>query len=175
MMGFFLHLLSFVLLLPFGPAKTNTAIARPPHPFYISVTEISHNATSKSLEVSCKFFADDFEQTLEKAYAAHLDIASAKDKATFDRFIPDYINKHLQLLVDGRPVKLAYIGYEKEKESAYAYFEVANIPTVKQLDAVNTLLHDFQTEQINIMHVTANGKRQSTKLDNPASKAGFRF
>ena len=37
------------------------------HPFYVSVTEINQNAAEKSLEISCKFFADDFEQTLEKA------------------------------------------------------------------------------------------------------------
>ena len=50
-----------------------------------------------------------------------------------------------------------------------------NLPSVKSLDVLNTLLHDFKPEQINIMHVTIGGKRQSTKLDYPQSKAGFRF
>jgi hypothetical protein len=174
-MGFLLQMLSVALLLPFGMVKNSRGTAPAPHPFYISVTEINQNAAEKILEVSCKFFADDFEQTLEKAYNTHLDIASAKDKILFDKVIPDYINKHLQLTVDGKPVELRYVGYEKEKESAYAYFEVQNLTSVKQLDAVNTLLHDFRTEQINIMHVTVGGKRQSTKLDYPASKATFRF
>lgn len=174
-MAFLLQILFFALFLPFGAVPNPKKAPAPPHPFYVAVTEINQNPTEKTLEVSCKFFADDFEETLEKAYNKHLDIMAAKDRAAFDQFIPDYINKHLQLMVDGKPVKLSYVGYETEKEAVYAYFEVQNLVSVKQLDAVNTLLHDFKTEQINIMHVTAGGKRQSTKLDYPASKASFRF
>jgi hypothetical protein len=67
------------------------------------------------------------------------------------------------------------VGYETDKESVYCYFEITNLASVKQLDAVNSLLHDFKKEQINIMHVTVGGKRQSTKLDYPDTKANFRF
>lgn len=169
--------LQFLLLtfLPFDSLKSKPEAVLSPHPFYISVTEINQNAAAKSLELSCKFFADDLEQTLEKANNARLDISSAKDKALFDKYIPDYVNKHLQLVVDGKPVNLTYVGYEKEKESAYCYFEIANLASPKQIDAVNSLLHDFRTEQINIMHVTLSGKRQSTKLDYPETRASFRF
>lgn len=167
------HLLSLSFFLLLNTAGDSTKKA--PHPFFIAVTEINQNAAAKSLEISCKFFADDLEQTLEKAYGTHLDISDAKDKASFDKFIPDYINKHLQLTADGKPLRLNFVGYEKEKESAFCYFEVLNIPLLKQLDATNSLLHDFTKEQINIMHVTVGGKRQSTKLDYPARDASFRF
>lgn len=145
------------------------------HPFYVSVTEINHNAGNKSLEISCKFFAEDLEQILEKNYKTQLDIAAAKDKAAFDKFIPDYVGKHFSLTVDGKAVALQYVGFEKEKESAYAYFEVDNISSVKNVSATNSLLHDFIDQQINIMHVTVGGKRQSTKLDYPETKAAFQF
>jgi len=164
-----------MLLLPFQAFKNEPPAERLPHPFYIAVTEINQNAAAKSLEISCKFFADDFEQTIEKNYRTQLDITAAKDKASFDKFIPDYVAKHLQLVADGKPLQLNYVGFEKEKESAYCYFEVQNLASVKQLDATNTLLYDFTSEQINIMHVTVGGKRQSTKLDNPANKASFQF
>lgn len=170
---FLVHLLSVALLFPFGTGHKTEHPA--PHPFYISVTEINQNTTEKSFEVSCKFFADDFEQTLEAAYNTHLDIYSTKDKVSFDKLAPDYINKHLQLLIDGKPAKLNYVGYETEKESAYCYFEITNLNSLKKLDAVNSLLHDFKKEQINIMHVTVGGKRQSTKLDYPDTKASFQF
>jgi len=145
------------------------------HPFYVSVTEINQNAAEKSLEISCKFFADDFEQTLEKAYKTQLDISSDKDKASFDKFIPDYIAKHFGLTVDGKPVKLNYVGYEKEKESVYCYFELTNTPSVKRLDITSNLLYELTQEQINIMHITVNGKRQSLKLSYPDVKAAFQF
>jgi hypothetical protein len=145
------------------------------HPFYVSVAEIEQNAKEKTLEISCKFFADDFEHTLEKAYRAQLDIASSKDKASFDKFIPDYINKQLILQVNGKAAKLGYVGYEKEGESVYCYFEVNNTPAVRQVSITNKLLYDFTQEQINIMHVTIGGKRQSAKLNYPSAQASFQF
>ena len=30
------------------------------HPYYISVVEINHNPTDKTLEISCKIFTNDF-------------------------------------------------------------------------------------------------------------------
>src|SRR6476661_2375693 len=35
-----------------------------PHPFHVSTTEINHNATDKTLEISCRIFTDDFESCL---------------------------------------------------------------------------------------------------------------
>ena len=36
------------------------------HPFFVSVTEINHNAKDKTIEIACKIFTDDFE-TLSKS------------------------------------------------------------------------------------------------------------
>ena len=172
-------LCQFALLLLFPFVSSSEAVhsggGATPHPFYVAVTEINHNATEKTFEISCKFFADDFEQVLERTYKTQLDISAAKDKAVFDKYIPDYVNRHLSISVDGKPVSLHYVGFEKEKESAYAYFEITNVASVKNVTAVNSLLHDFIEQQINIMHVTIGGKRQSTKLDYPNAKAAFQF
>lgn len=145
------------------------------HPFYVSVAEIENNATNKSLEISIKFFTDDFEHTLENNYKVPLDINAAKEKASFDKFIPDYINRHFAINVNAKPVRLDYVGYEVQGEAAYCYFEVANVSAVKRMDLSNSLLHDFSKEQMNIMHVTINGKRQSQKVDYPNSHASFLF
>ncbi|MFL5742393.1 MAG: DUF6702 family protein [Flavisolibacter sp.] len=145
------------------------------HPFYISVTEINHNAKDKTLEISCKMFAEDLEVQLEKNYRTTLDISSEKDKASFDKYIPDYLGQHFSLSVDGKPVKLVYVGFEKEKESAYCYFQVNGVSSVKKIDLVNSLLYDFNDQQINIMHVTVNGQRQSTKLNYPDKQVSLSF
>ncbi len=49
-----------------------------PHPLYISVTEINHNAKDKILEVSCKIFTNDFETVLEKIAKTKVDLSPAK-------------------------------------------------------------------------------------------------
>lgn len=174
---FLVFSLAFLAVLP----KLNASADLPSrnafvfHPFYISVTEINHNAQDKTLEISCKLFADDFEETLKKNYKTVLDLTSEKDKAALDKFIPDYVNRHLALAVDGKPVKLTYVGFEKDKESVYCYFQVENVPSVKKLDVGNSILHDYSNGQINIVHAVVHGKRQSTKLDYPARQASFVF
>lgn len=170
--------LIFSLLL-FPAANNNPPVAESAaaayHPFYVAVTEINHNATDKTLEISCKMFSEDIEQALEKTFNTTLDISVEKDKANFEKYLPDYIGKHLAINVDGKPAKLKFIGFETEKESAYCYFEVDNIASVKKIDLSNSILHDFTEEQINIMHVTVNGKRQSVKLNYPDKTSSLNF
>jgi hypothetical protein len=162
-------------LMVFGVNDSNQSLNRHRHPFYIAVTEINLNTSDKTLEVSCKMFADDLEQIIEKNNHAELDISSDKDKANFNKFIPAYVKTHLGLSIDGKTSNLSYIGFEKEKESVYCYFQVENISSLKKLEVFDSLLQDFTSDQINIIHVTVNGKRQSTKLDYPEKNASFSF
>src|SRR5579862_8920555 len=80
------------------------------HPFYVSVTEINHNAKDKTLEISCKIFTNDFETTLEKAFKTKVDLRSIKDKNENDKKINDYIISHLKINVDGKPVQVQFVG-----------------------------------------------------------------
>ena len=81
----------------------------------------------------------------------------------------------MTIVIDGKLAKLTYVGFEKEKESAFCYFQVEGVGAFKKLDVMNSLLHDFNDGQINIVHVVVNGKRQSTKLDYPDRQASFSF
>lgn len=164
---FFVSLLIFI-----APAKATVAKENL-HPFYIAVTEVNHNAKDKTLEISIKVFADDLEKTLEQNYKQPVDLTNEKQKSTLDKVIPDYIIRHLAIASDGKPQHLTYVGFEKDKESAYCYFQVDNVSTVKKLDITNSILHDFNNTQINIIHAIVNGKRQSTKLDFPNKQASF--
>lgn len=145
------------------------------HPVYISVTEINHNAAEKSLEITCKFFTDDFEQVLTKKAGAVVSISKPRDQAALDAVMAEYIFERLSLKTDGKPVQLSYLGFEKEEDVTYCYLQAEVMAAPKKVEAFNTLLHDLNSNQINIMHVTVNGKRISTKLDFPKSGAVFEF
>lgn len=145
------------------------------HPFYIGVTEVNHNATEKSLEISCKVFVDDLEEVLKKNNRALVDLGNAAQQDRNGVLVNQYFQQHLHLSVGGKAAVLKFVGFEKDAESAYAYFEAVGIPAVKKLDIDNSVLHDFTPEQINILHVTVGGRRQSTKLNFPARQASFSF
>ena len=147
---------------------------RPVHPLYISVTEINHNAKDKILEVSCKVFTNDFEAVLEKMSGSKVDL-SAGEKTATNKLIDAYVQKHLRLKVDGRPVALHFVGSEKENDGTWSYFQVNEVSSVKKIEAVDELLYDSFNQQINIMHVTVGGQRKSTRLDYPEANATFEY
>src|ERR1700743_3086449 len=86
------------------------------HPLYISVTVINHNTKDKILEVSCKIFTNDFESVLEKMSGGRGDLSAAATKAASDKLIDTYVEKHLRLKVDGKPVSLHFVGSEQEND-----------------------------------------------------------
>ena len=145
------------------------------HPFYVCVTEINHNAVDKTLEISCKIFADDFEKVLTQKNKSVVSISQPKDKAALDKLINLYIKSHLSFKADSKQVNFSYLGFEKEDDAVYCYLQVDNISAVKKIDVVNTMLHDLNNNQINIMHVNVGGNRKSLKLDFPESQAAFSF
>jgi hypothetical protein len=145
------------------------------HPLYISVTEIDHNLKEKTLEISCKIFTNDFEAVLEKLAHAKVDLSDKATKQSTDKLIAEYVEKHLQLKVDGRPAILQYIGSEKESEGTWSYFQVSNVESVRRIDIVNTLLYDGFDQQTNIMHASVGGVHKSTRLNNPDTSAYFEF
>ena len=145
------------------------------HPFFVSVTEIQHNAKEKTIEISCKIFTDDFEKTLRQNYRTSVDLLNPKDKAATDKLVTDYVQKHLQIIVDGKLLQLQFLGYEREEEAIWSYFQVNDIASVKKVSVSDNILFEYKKEQINLLHITANGKRKSTKLDNPECKVSFEW
>jgi len=145
------------------------------HPFYVSMTEINHNAREKELEISVRIFTDDFETTLHNNYKEKVDLTRPSNQTEMNRLVSDYISRHLQLQADGKTLRLSFVGYEQQSESTWAYFEVKDVAAVKKLSLTNSLLHDYRKEQINMLHVKANGKDESYKLDYPETRAEFTF
>jgi hypothetical protein len=170
----FFHILVLLAALPLLTGMASRPAAAY-HPFYISVTEIQHNAADKALEISVRMFVEDLEEILKKQYKTPLDLGQARDKARLEQLIPDYLGRHLLLSVDGKAASLRFLGFEKEKESAYAYFEVPNVTSLKRADLQNSILYDFNEGQINIVHLTVGGRRQSSKVSFPVKSLSFQF
>lgn len=145
------------------------------HPFYVSVTEIVHNKTTGTVQVSVRIFFDDFEKALEKKYKKNVNIIKPSNRKEIDDLIAAYIKDHLKVSANGKELELKYLGYEIEEDAAWCYFETAKVDSIKKLDVENDILFEQHTSQSNMIHVTINGKRKSTKLDHPNGKAAFSY
>lgn len=154
-----------------------TAVEKAPaHPLYITVTEVNYNAEDKNLEISCKIFTDDFENALTLHNQGKIDLTNPKDKAVTDKQVYDYIKTNLQIKLDGKPISLEFVGYEKEQDAVWSYLQVANTTKApKTIEIYNTLLYDIYDKQINLMHVSVSGSRKSTRLNYPDKDAKVQF
>ncbi|NLU95032.1 DUF6702 family protein [Chitinophaga sp. Ak27] len=145
------------------------------HPFYASVTEISHNAAKKELQVSCRIFADDLENTLKAEYKTSFDITHPANRPQVEGYIAGYLSRHLIITLDGKTVPLHFIGYKIEEDAVWSFLEAENVPAPKQVQVKNNLLYERHPAQTNMIHVMVGGERKSTKLDNPKDIAVMGF
>lgn len=172
-----MSLYKWLLLIPF--LITGNSFLHPTyqgyHPYYVSVTEIEYSNADKEMQVACKIFTDDFEQALKGMYHTKIDLYHPKDKVLLDKQIAGYIQKHLHLKADGKPLSLNYMGFEIEGEAAWCFFSAGNITTVKNIEVFNDLLYEYKKEQVNIMHIKVNGGRKSGRCSYPDTGIKFSF
>lgn len=166
-------ILCCLLCLQYRAPGNATAVAA--HPYYVSVTEIDYNASKKEIEIACKIFTDDFEQTLKSVYNTKVDLYKPADKKLLDKQIAGYIEKHLKLYIGGKNTVLSYAGYEIEGEAAWCYFSIPEIRTFQSIQIFNDLLYSYKEEQVNLVHVKINGERKSTRLTFPDTDATLQF
>ena len=145
------------------------------HPFYVSVTEINHNAKEKLLEISCKLFLDDTEKTIKKQLNTAVELTNPKDPKKAQQQISDYIKKHLSIKVDGKLVVYEFVGYEVEGASLWSYFQVKNIASVQKIEVTNNLLYEMYDSQISIVHAQVGNNKKSTRVTNPETNMVFEF
>ena len=137
---------------------------------------MNYNAADKDVEISFKIFTDDFEKTLANVYHTKVDISAPANKKENDKLVNEYIKTHLLLKLDNKTVTLNFVGFEKENDAVWSYFEVDNITTApKKIDVLNSILYDSYDKQMNLMHLTVGGSRKSTRLNYPDKEASFQF
>jgi hypothetical protein len=105
-----------------------------------------------------------------------VDLTTPADKTEADRMVKEYIKSHLLLKIDNKAVTLEFVGFEKENDAVWSYFEVKNIPAApKKIDVTNSILYESYDKQMNLMHVTVGGNRKSYRLNYPDKEASFQF
>ena len=142
------------------------------HPFFISLTEIRQNPSSKNLEVAQKIFWDDLEVSLSAYHKESFDILNPKDKKNLNEKIGLYLTNHFEIWVDGKKVKLNYLGFEVEEDAIWAYFESSPVSISNQIEIRNSILLQEIESQQNIVHMyfPGNSTPRSLLLGNGEEK-----
>lgn len=145
------------------------------HPFFMSVIDINHNQKEATLEISVRVFSDDLEKTLQQFSKQKIDIANPAQKDLIEKQLQAYVSQRLKLNVNGKPVSFRILGYEQQMESTWCYFEVENQSSINTVSVDCSLLYDYETNQVNIVHMKTKGVQKTYKLDYPKRETTFRF
>lgn len=137
------------------------------HPYHVGSVEFNFNNTSKTFEITGKFFTDDLENAINKKYGTSLFFSEEKDHAKFNEYLKKFCEEYLKLKSDNQFVTINYLGFEEEVESVNIYLESEPIKTPKKVETAVSMLYNLFDDQINIVHIIVNGKRQSHKLNYP--------
>lgn len=144
-----------------GAARSLGETRRATHPFYISVCQVDHNPDTGALEMSFRIFMDDLELALETMGTERLHLGTEREAEKADLYIDRYLARHVVIEINGSRVNIAFLGKEVDPDAIWCYLEVENIPVLETITMTNTLLLETFEDQVNLVHVNANGQKKS--------------
>ncbi|MGB5944255.1 MAG: DUF6702 family protein [Leeuwenhoekiella sp.] len=147
----------------------STALAA--HKYYFSVSEIKYNVQNESVEIITRIFYDDLEKTMQTRYDADFKIGGGYPEDKRIALLQRYFDQKLRIKVNGKPVKLKFLGLKTEQDYAVNFAEIKNVPSIKSIEVVNTLLRDLFENQKNVIHLEIGGNRKSFLLITENDKA----
>lgn len=149
-----------VLLLFLGFSSFKTS-----HKFYVSVTEIEYNEKAQSLQIISRVFIDDMEELLKTRYDKSLRLGKSNESPEAKKYLKQYLNKKIEIEIDGKLVEMNYLGKEYENDMLLLYLEIPKVTSFKKIEVKNAVLTDMFSEQKNLVHVTYKGSTKSAILN----------
>lgn len=148
-----------------GAARSMGTTRHAVHPFYVSVCQVDHNPDTGALEMSFRIFMDDLELALETMGTERLRLGTERESEKADHYIGRYLARHVVIEINGRSVSTAFLGKEVDPDAIWCYMEVENIPVLESMTMTNSLLLETFEDQVNLVHVNANGQKKSLVFD----------
>lgn len=156
----FTFLCSVSLFSKISPGKTI-------HPYHVGSVEFNYNSKSKTFQITAKFFLDDLENALKEKYGKAVHFNDEKYKTQINDLLKKYCEEYLKLKADNQFLKINYIGFEEDSESVDIFLETEPINSPKKVEVAVSFLYNLFDDQMNIIHIVIDGKRQSDKLNYP--------
>ncbi len=145
------------------------------HKFYVSVTQIEHNAEQESLQIISRVFIDDIEDLLQERYDSLIVLNPEEESSKAEDYLKKYFDQKLKIKVNNKEVSFSFLGKEYEDDLIICYLEINNISSFQNIEISNEVLMDLFEEQQNIVHVRKNDQRKSLILESGKSNGLLNF
>lgn len=126
------------------------------HPFHTTSAEMEWNAESGKWEVSLKMQSFDVQRALQSQSETPVSLDRLTDE-DWKREMSKYLAPRFKLENAAKqPSKLEWVGFEERGASLWFYFELTPPKDIQGLRLIQSVLHEFETDQVNT--VTFRGK-----------------
>ncbi len=159
----FLLFFSTFLKAGFGTEPELVAV----HPYHVGSVEFNYSAKSQSFQITGRFFLDDLENALRKKTGKILYFQNESMKKELNAALKVYFEEVLRLRVEGKFLELDFLGFEEDSEAVVVYLESSSIQAPKKVEVAVSALYNLFDDQINLIHLIVEGKRQSHRLNYP--------
>ncbi|MCX2680393.1 hypothetical protein OOZ15_10610 [Galbibacter sp. EGI 63066] len=143
------------------------------HKFYVSVTDMVYSEKHHSIQITSRYFIDDFEKLLKERYAIDPQLMTEKELKNVDFYIEKYLNDKFIITINGEQATFNFIGKEYDVDVMKCYLEIQNVDSeaLKKISIQNKVLFEIFPEQQNVVHTNINGKKRSFMLIRENDKA----
>jgi hypothetical protein len=145
----------------------NTLVEKEVHPYHVGSVEFNYNSKSKTFEITGKFFLDDLENALKEKYGNAVHFNDPKYQTQINNLLKNYCEAYLKLKADNHYLKIKYLGFEEDSEAVNIFLESEAVAPPKKVETAVSFLYNYFDDQMNIIHIIINGKRQSDQLNYP--------
>ncbi len=145
------------------------------HKYYISVSNATYSKEAKSVQMITRFFIDDLEDVINARISNPIKLG---DKSTIQDVYPylkDYLNKKLQVKIDGKNTMPNFLGAEYESDQIVLYIEIPAEDIPEEITMKFNAFIELFEEQKNLVHLKINGKRKTMLFDINKSTDSVKF
>ena len=145
------------------------------HKYYVSLCEIEYIEEQRSVQITIGMFIDDLEFTLNKNHTANLYLATPDEAPNIDTYYENYLNEHLNMLINDGARSYEYIGKEYDDDVVRFYLEITNVEQLISMEIINTsLFRDFEDQQ-NIIKIKVKKFHKTFYLNKKNEKGVLNF
>jgi hypothetical protein len=112
---------------------------------------------------------------LEEKHQLRANLTAENEDPKAESILKAYLKQVIGIDVNGKPVKINYIGREYNADLMYCYLEIDNLDAISKITVENKFFFDYIDSQQNIVHVILSKNRKSLLLDKDKPKGLLNF
>gem|GEM_PF-327342 len=169
------HYFSAMLIRALATVALMFPFALGAHDFHVSLTEVRHNPKEQTLEVSVRLFTDDLDKAIVLSTGQSTGLFAGSETPATEGLISAYLSRNIGIEVDGKPLKLQFLGKELQTDAVWCYLEVKEVRNASRIKVRNASLLEVFPDQTNMVNVHVGSQTRSVLLrkGSPEGTLGF--